>query len=117
MPSGAADHALVLGLAVLGRADADQLDLLELVLADEPARIAPRRARFGAEARGERGQADRLRQVGQDLPATELVRLTSLVGISQRPSVVRKLSSANFGSLSVPNIAASFTSSGGLHSV
>ncbi|PAV67119.1 hypothetical protein WR25_21598 [Diploscapter pachys] len=30
-------HALMLGVAVLGTADADQLDLFELVLADEPA--------------------------------------------------------------------------------
>ena len=48
--------------------------------------------------------------------ATEAVRLTSEVGISQRPSVVRNESSANLGNLSVPYIAASPTSTGGLHS-
>ena len=34
-----------------------------------------------------------------------LVRLTSAVGISQRPSVVRNRSSANLGSWPVPNSA------------
>ncbi len=48
---------------------------------------------------------------------TLAVRETSLVGINQRSSVVRKLSSANFGNLSVPYIASSLTSTGGLHSV
>ncbi len=43
---------------------------------------------------------------------TRLVSGTSAVGISHRPSVVRNRSSANFGSLSVPYAAASFTSSG-----
>ncbi len=42
---------------------------------------------------------------------------TSLVGISQRSSLVWKLSPANFGNLSVPYMASSLTSTGGLHSV
>jgi len=46
-----------------------------------------------------------------------LVSGTSAVGISQRPSVVLKRSSANLGSLSVPYAAASLTSSGGETSV
>ena len=37
---------------------------------------------------------------------------TSAVGISQRPSLVWKRSSANFGNLSVPWATLSFTSSG-----
>ena len=45
-------------------------------------------------------------------PATDAVRLTSLVGTSQRPSVVRKLSSANLGSCPVPVIDARVTSAG-----
>ena len=38
-------------VTLLGRADLDELDLVELVLPEEPARVAPARARLGAEAR------------------------------------------------------------------
>ena len=79
---------LVLGLPVLRPANRHQLDFLELVLANEPPRILPRRARLGAEARGEGGKA-----------------------------VVRNKSSANLGNCPVPNTASSRTSSGGAHSV
>ena len=48
---------LVLGLPVVRTAHGDQLDLLELVLADEPARVLARRTGLRAEARGQRGQA------------------------------------------------------------
>ena len=48
---------------------------------------------------------------------TRLVSDTSAVGISQRPSVVRNRSSANFGSWPAPNTASSRTSSGGETSV
>src|SRR5690348_14734350 len=39
---GACGHALMLGLGVLGMRDRDELDLLELVLADHAARILAR---------------------------------------------------------------------------
>ena len=56
---GARRHALVLGVGLLGRGDADQLDLGELVLADHAARVLAGRARLGAEARREGGEAQR----------------------------------------------------------
>ncbi len=45
-------------------------------------------------------------------PATVFVSGTSAVGISQRPSVVRNRSSANFGNCPVPYSVASLTSDG-----
>src|SRR5690606_3790365 len=66
---GAFGHPLVLGLALLWPDDADQFDLLELVLADEAARVLARRARFGAEAGGERRHADRELRLVDDLLA------------------------------------------------
>ena len=56
---GAGQHALVLVLAGLRRRDRDQFDLCELMLADHAAGVAPRRARFGAKARRQRGQPHR----------------------------------------------------------
>ena len=50
-------------------------------------------------------------------PATRLVSGTSAVGISHSPSVVRNISSANFGNWPVPNTASSRTNSGGDTSV
>ena len=49
---GAGRHALVLGEALLGRGDGDQLDLGELVLADHAARVLarPRRPPSGSTA-------------------------------------------------------------------
>ena len=45
-------HELMVRLVtLLGRADLDELDLVELVLPEEAARVAPARARLGAEAR------------------------------------------------------------------
>ena len=41
------------------RGDRDQLDLVELVLAEHAARVAAGRARLGAEARRQRGEAER----------------------------------------------------------
>src|SRR6202008_2216638 len=63
---------LMLGLGLVGRDDRDHLDLLELVLADEAARIAPRRARFGAETGSERGEAQRQFALGEDLLADDI---------------------------------------------
>jgi hypothetical protein len=80
---GAPRHPLVLGLGLLGRRDADQLDLRELVLADHPARVPARRPGLRAEAGGVGGQADRQPSLVQDLAATRLVSDTSAVGISQ----------------------------------
>ena len=56
----------------LGRGDRDQLDLVELVLADHAARVAPGRAGLGAEARGQRGEAQRQLVLGEDLLAHEV---------------------------------------------
>ena len=95
----------MLGLALLGPHDADQLAFLELVLTDETARIAPRRARLGAEAQGQRGEPQRERAfveqfahdargernfAGRDEPAiigrtkTILGKLRQLVGAVHR---------------------------------
>ena len=66
---GGERHVLVLGGGVVGAADRDQLDFLELMLADIPARVLARRSRLGTEARSECGQLDRQRGVGEDLLA------------------------------------------------
>jgi hypothetical protein len=81
-PPRRASHALVLGVAV-GRArdDADQLDLLELVLADHAARVAPGAAGLGAEARRVRGHAQRQRSARTISSRTRLVSGTSAVGM------------------------------------
>ncbi len=47
---GVARHLLELGVARLGRREAHELDLVELVLADEPAHVLAVRARLAAEA-------------------------------------------------------------------
>ncbi len=61
----------MLGFGILRAADGDHLDLGELVLADQAARIAPRRPGFGAEARRQRGHAHGLGDLvlGKDLLA------------------------------------------------
>ena len=111
---GAGGHPLVLGLGLVGRDDRDQLDLVELVLADEAARVRARRAGFRAEAGGQRGEAQRQLGFVEDLLAHELVRLH--LGGGDQPAAVggagtgpRRIS----GSWPVPNIASSRTSSGG----
>ncbi len=101
--------------------DRDQLDLVELVLAQHAARVAAGRTGFRAEARGERGEAQR-----QPLPQARSPRARgwsagpSAVGMSpSRPSPcgTKNRSSANFGSWPVPNSASSRTISGGCTSV
>src|SRR3546814_3196651 len=47
---GGIHHALVLRLRLLGRGDGDELDLVELMLADHAARVAAGRARLRPEA-------------------------------------------------------------------
>ena len=69
---GAAGHALVLGIGLLGSGDADQLDLLELVLADHPAHIATTAAGLGAEAHRMRGHAQRQALGLDDLVADDV---------------------------------------------
>src|SRR3546814_19495308 len=54
---GARRHPLVLGFGLVGGGDRDHLDLVELVLAAEAARIAARGARSRAEAWRQRGAA------------------------------------------------------------
>ena len=80
---GARGHALVLGEALLGRGDGDQLDLGELVLADHAARVLAGGARFRAEARRPRGEAHRQLRFVEDFSRTKLVSDTSAVGMSQ----------------------------------
>ena len=66
------EHALVLVGGRLGRGDRDELAFRELVLADHAARVAPGGAGFGAEARRERGEAQRQLVLGEDLLAHEV---------------------------------------------
>src|SRR5215472_3175604 len=54
---GAGGHALVLLAGAVGMRDRDQLDLVELVLADHAARVLAGGARLGAEARRPRREA------------------------------------------------------------
>jgi len=62
----------MLGEALLRRRDRDQLDLGELVLADDAARVAAGRARLRAEARRRRGEAQRQLVLVEDLLADEI---------------------------------------------
>src|SRR5690606_2480522 len=83
----ASHHVLVLGLPVLLAADRDQLDLLELVLADEAAGVFPRRARFAAKTGGEGGQPDWLREIVDDLLAHRIGQAD--LGSGDEPAVTR----------------------------
>ncbi|MNS80443.1 hypothetical protein D3C72_1141220 [compost metagenome] len=64
----------MLGVRVLRSADGDHLDLGKLVLADQAARIPPRRPRLGPETGRQRRQAHRLRHLvlAQNLLAHEV---------------------------------------------
>ena len=84
---GAADHALVLGLRLLRRGDADQLDLVELVLADHAPGVLAGGAGLGAEAGRQAVSRSGRRASSTISPATRLVSGTSAVGISQWPLV------------------------------
>ena len=72
-------HALELVVGVLRRGKLHHFDLVELVLADDAARVAARRARLFAEARGERGVPARQR-VGVEHLARMQVRERDLGG-------------------------------------
>lgn len=69
---GVADHLLHLGPGVGRSADADHLHLGELVLADQPAGVAPVRAGLGAETRCLCGQGDRQVRGRDDLVGVEV---------------------------------------------
>ncbi len=69
---GAGEHALVLVPALLGRGDGDELDLVELVLADHAARILARGARLGAKTRSAGREAQRQRGLIHDGFAHEI---------------------------------------------
>ncbi|MNI51280.1 hypothetical protein D3C73_1059970 [compost metagenome] len=62
------------GFGILGAANGDHLDLGELVLTDQTARIAPRRPGLGPEAGRQRRQTHRLGHLllGQDLLPNEV---------------------------------------------
>ena len=62
----------MLGVAFVGPRDRDQLDLLELVLADHAARVLAVAAGLGAEAGRVRGQPHRQRVVVDDLVAHDV---------------------------------------------
>jgi hypothetical protein len=62
----------VLGVGVFGAGELDQLDLLELVLADDAARVFAGGAGLGAEAGGVGGEADGQARVVEDLVAVEV---------------------------------------------
>ena len=83
-------HPVELGAAVLRPGDRDHLDLLELVLAQHAGGVLAGGAGLGAEALGVGGHADRQLRVSSRIwPATRLVSVTSEVGISHQPLVVR----------------------------
>ena len=64
---GASRHAIELFIGLLGEADADQLDLGELMLAHHAAGVLAGGAGLGAKARRERGDADRQPRLVDDL--------------------------------------------------
>src|SRR6185437_10690124 len=65
------EDALVLIGGVLGRDEAEHLDLLELVHAEDAARVLPGRTGLAAEARGEAGVAQRQLLALQDLAVVQ----------------------------------------------
>ena len=65
-------HALVFGDRAFLVGDGDQLDLVELVLAQHAAGVAAGRARFRPEARGERGEPQRQPVMRDDLLAHQI---------------------------------------------
>ena len=69
---GAGQHALVLVFGLLRRGDRDQFHLGELMLADHAAGVLAGGARFGAEARRQRGQPHRQRVFVEDGLAHEI---------------------------------------------
>jgi hypothetical protein len=66
---GMAHHLLQRGVALVGRGDLHHLDLVELVLADHAARVAPGAAGLAAEAGAVRGELDRQLRGVEDLLA------------------------------------------------
>ena len=89
----------------VGRAEHHQLDLVELVLADQAAHVRAVRAGLAAETRRVRGVADRQRSRPSRIsPRCMLVSGTSAVGTmyrSQSPAILNR-SASNFGRLPVP---------------
>ncbi len=69
---GAAGHALVLLERFFRRGDGDELDLVELMLPDHAARVAPRGAGLRAEAIGAGGEAQRQLRFVEDRFADEV---------------------------------------------
>ena len=65
-------HALMLGGGLLRRRDGDQLDLVELVLAEHPARVLARGPGLGAEAGGVRREAHGQLALVDDLARDEV---------------------------------------------
>ncbi len=70
--AGAGDHPLELVVARLGRREVHQLDLVELVLADQPAHVLAVRSGLAAEAGREGAVADRQRRLVEDLVAMQV---------------------------------------------
>ena len=69
---GAFGHPLMLGGGVIGMRDRHHLDLAELMHPDQPARIAPGRARLGAETRGVGGHPQRQVARVEDLAGDDI---------------------------------------------
>src|ERR1700734_2732389 len=69
---GALRHPLVLFPRLLGRCDRNELDLLELVLADYAARVAPGGSGFRAEGQSRSGEAERQGLLVDDALANEI---------------------------------------------
>ena len=89
-------------VGLLGRGDRDQLDLVELVLADHAARVLAGGARLGAEARRPGGEAQRQRLLVEDLVAHQVGERhlggrdqpAAVVGVEQVLGELRQLAGA-----------------------
>ena len=97
---GPADHLLEQRRALLGRREGEDLDLVELVRAQQAPGVAPGRAGLATEARRRRHQPHRQVASARISSRYSDVSGTSAVGMHHRSSrSMAKASSANFGQL------------------
>ncbi len=68
---GASEHVVEGGLSPVGGAVGEEFDLVELVHAQDTARVLPRRAGLAAKARREGAEAHRQLVLVEELPASQ----------------------------------------------